>query len=90
MEEYRLNFPLRLILGDIKKTALALIGMIKYMQIKGTFNAAEAQVLNIMIASIVEKRDGFFCSDVNISNHILKDIDVTADDYDDAGEASEY
>ena len=90
MEEYRLNFPLRIILGDIKKTALTLIGIIKYMQIKGTFNAAEAQVLNILISSMAEKRDGFFCSDVNISNHILKDIDVTADDYDNAGEAPKY
>lgn len=82
MEEYRLDFTLRIILGEMKKEAKTLAALIEAMQHKGTFTPVEAQVLNIIATNIANKKDGFMCHDLSISKGILKiDTDSTEDDY---------
>ena len=80
MQEYRLNFAMRIDISDIKQFAEQIVGVAALMLERGAFNKVDAKGLALLLAMASEKYERFSRTDTNLSNFIAPDVNVTDDD----------
>ena len=80
MQEYRLNFAMRIDIGDIKQYAEQIVDVAALMLEKGTFNKVDAKGLALLLAMASDKYERFNHTDTNLSNFVAPDVNVTDDD----------